>query len=150
VSNFHIEITGDELAKRKLAQLALFLSDLRPFWPLVVPLFIGWMRQQFESEGAFGGKPWAPLTASTLAQKGSGKSILIDTGALRRAASSPRREASPRTLTLTIEDPKIEYHQEGTSKMVARPILFDDLPAAARVELQAVAEGYVRTLAARF
>lgn len=40
-------VTGDEDARRKLAQLELFLEDLRPFWPSLVPLFIGWMGAQF-------------------------------------------------------------------------------------------------------
>jgi hypothetical protein len=146
VTSFRIEVFGDDLAKRKVARLALALSDLRSFWPLVVPLFIGWMREQFATEGAFAGRPWSPLAASTLARKGAGKSILVDTGAMRRAASSPRRFATPRTLTLTIEDPKIAWHQEGTTKMVARPVLFDDLPPSAAAELQAVASSYVRTL----
>lgn len=149
MSTFHIEIDGDERAKRDLARLALFMNDLRPFWPLVVPLFIGWMGAQFATEGAFGGQPWAPLKASTLARKGGGKSILIDTGAMRRAASFPSRSVSPRTLTLTIVDPKIEYHQEGTTKMVARPVIFSDLPPTAEAELKLAAEGYVRTLVAR-
>jgi hypothetical protein len=60
---------GDDAYERKLAQLELFLEDLRTFWPLLVPVFIGWMGAQFVSEGGWGGQTWAPLSPGYAAEK---------------------------------------------------------------------------------
>ncbi len=149
---FNVFVTGDESARRKLAQLELFLEDLRPFWPSLVPLFIGWMGAQFSSEGGWGGQQWAPLSPAYAAWKSAafpGKSILIREGDLRRAASSPRREATSRTLTLWIDDDVAGFHQDGTDRMPARPLIPDPLPPVALREVELAAEEYVSTLIRR-
>jgi hypothetical protein len=91
-------LTGDDDYERKLAQLRLFVDDLRPFWPLLVPVFIGWMGAQFATEGGWGGQTWAPLSPAYAQWKAAhypGRSILIREGAMRRAASA----AAPRGVT---------------------------------------------------
>lgn len=111
------------------------------------------MGEQFGSSGGWGGEQWAPLSESTILQKaqhGGGSSILIDTGQLRQAASRPTRLATPSSLTLTIEDRTIEWHQEGTDRMPARPVIPDALPVSAEVELELAADRYVAEMAARF
>jgi hypothetical protein len=152
VAGFDVHVTGDEAYQRKLAQLELFLEDLRTFWPLLVPVFIGWMGAQFVSEGGWGGQTWAPLSPGYAAEKSRthpGRSILIREGNLRRAASEPRREATPRTLTLWIDDPVAAYHQEGTDDMPARPLIPSPLPAAAHRDIDIAAQEYVSTLVRR-
>lgn len=149
MSIIEIELRGFDVAEKNLRGFAATMIDLRPFWPLVVPMFIAWMAEQFASEGGWGGSPWAPLAESTLAQK-QGASILIDTGAMRGAVSRPQRTATPSSLTLTIVDEKIEYHQEGTSRMPARPVIPDHLPASAEAELELAAERYIADMARRF
>jgi hypothetical protein len=147
--SFVIRLTGDEEYDRKLQRLQLFLQDLRSFWPLLVPVFIGWTGAQFGSEGGWGGQQWAPLSPAYALWKARhypGRSILIRQGALRRAASEPRREATPRTLTLWIDDEKAGYHQAGTEHMPARPLIPDPLPAAAVRDVDRAAEEYVSTL----
>lgn len=139
-------------AERDLQRLALFLSDLRSLWPKVVPLFVGWMRQQFETEGAFGGAPWAPLAFSTTQRKaglGLRPQILQATGAMKDAASRPSRRVTARSLTLTITDPKLQYHQSGTPNMPARPLVFETLPIGAQRELEGAATEYVEDLLRR-
>lgn len=141
----------DRDPRRQLKRLGLFLADLRGFWPLVVPLFIEWMRAQFESEGAFAGQPWAPLSHRYGIWKQThypGKPILQLKGELRQAASRPERHATPRTLTLTIHDPKIEHHQRGTPAMPARPLVFAALPIAAQRQLEDAGRRYVEALLA--
>jgi hypothetical protein len=65
-----------------------------------------------------------------------GKGILVATGDMKRAASAPRACVTPTSLTLTIDDPKLQYHQDGTDRMPARPLVFGDpLPPEARAEL---------------
>lgn len=142
----------DELAEldRKLAQFIATMLDLRPFWPMVVPLFIGWMREQFDTEGAFAGAAWAELSPAYAAWKSSaypGKGILVATGALKHFASDPDRTVGPDSLILTIIDPKLEYHQTGTMNMPARPLLFEQLPPSAEAELYAAQERYVDEMA---
>jgi hypothetical protein len=146
---FTIKVTGDDDYERKLAQLRLFV---RPFWPLLVPVFIGWMAAQFATEGGWGGRTWAPLSPQYAQWKAAhypGRSILIREGVMRRAASAPRREASPRKLVLWIDDPKAPLHQEGEGRLPARPLIPDVLPPSAVREVEHVAEEYVSTLVRR-
>lgn len=148
-----ITTSGFSENERALRGFAAAMTDLRPFWPLVIPLFIQWMRQQFESEGAWGGDPWAQLDpdyAAYKAERHPGKGILIAEGDLRQAASRPARTVTPRSLTLTIIDPKVEFHQGGTDKMPARPVIPAALPAQADRQLTEVANLYVRENLVRF
>lgn len=144
----------DEQAMKMLNRAAHIMSDLRGFWPLVVPLFIQWMKRQFDTEGAYASGGWAQLTPEYAAWKAlhyPGKGILQATGQLRQAASKPRRVVTPRSLTLIIDDsgphhgPILRYHQTGTGKMPARPLIFGDenMPAEAREELRQAAILYV-------
>lgn len=148
--NVHVDDHGGE---ERIRRLAVFLSDLRSFWPLLVPVVTGWWRRQFETEGEFGGTRWAPLSPAYRAYKQRvrpGKTLLVFDGDLRRAASRPSRSQTPTSLSLTIDDPKAVYHQEGTGRMPARPIVFGDpLPAEARRELDALADRYVADLLRR-
>lgn len=141
-------------ADRFYRRVELLLSDLRPFWPLVVPIVTGWWRMQFETEGGFAGRPWAALSPAYAEWKQAnfpGKPILQADGALRQAASRPSRLATPHSLTLTIDDEKLEFHQDGTPRMPARPLVFGDpLPPAAALEVQAAADRYVGDFLRRF
>ena len=147
-----VRVTGDDAYRNKLAQLELFISDLRTFWPLLVPVVGGWMRSQFESEGAWGGQQWSPLTPVYAAEKARthpGRTILIRDGTLRRAASQMRREQTPRTLTMWIDDPVAAYHQEGTTTMLPRRIIPEPLPPAAIRDVELAADEYVSTFIRR-
>lgn len=151
MTDLRIRVDRDD-ADRDLQKLALFLTDLRSFWPKLVPLFVGWMRRQFDTEGGFGGQRWAPLAFSTVqykAGRGLRPNILQATGAMKQAASRPSRTATPRSLTLTISDPKLGFHQEGTSRMPARPLIFDRLPVVAQLEVEQAATEYVDDLLRR-
>jgi hypothetical protein len=152
-------LVGGEAEQRRIRALSLAVSDLRRFWPMLVPVVSNWWKRQFETSGAFGGRPWAPLTepyGDYKATKAPGKPLLVYSSGLKRAAARPIRTQSPRTLILTIDDSDyghgpdkvkrsiVSFHQEGTPRMVARPIVFGDpLPAEAQGELQAVAESYL-------
>lgn len=137
----------DADARRRLKLFETLLSDLRPFWPLVVTLQRKWWKYQFDSEGRFAGPGWTPLSPVYALQKARrypGRGILHASGDMRRAADSPERSVTPYTLTLTIDDPKLQYHQEGTPNMPARPLVFGDpIPAVAAIELEEAAERYV-------
>jgi hypothetical protein len=154
-----VRLTGDLDEERKLRMLATAVSDLRLFWPRLVPVVTGWWRQQFETEGAFGGRPWRPLSepyATAKAIKAPGKPLLVYSSGLKRAAARPIRTQSAKTLTLTIDDsdyghgPKkikrsiVSFHQDGTARMPARPLVFGEpLPPQAEEELRVAAETYL-------
>ncbi len=155
---WHVDFdSADDQAK--LRAFASLLLDLRPFWPRVVPLFIGWMREQFATEGDYWGTPWAPLSPEYALRKAAmypGRGILVAEGDLRRGASMPSRRAGPHSLTLTIRwrkrrgkrrtlDPA--WHQFGTDRMPARPLLGESLPPDAQKELDLAAEEYVTEMA---
>lgn len=149
MTNIIVEVHGGDDFEKKLAELQVYLRDLRPFWPLLVPIFIGWMGAQFATEGGWGGNAWAPLSAAYAVEKARsypGRTILIREGDLRRAASEPSRVATPRTLTLTIDSDIAGYHQEGTDKMPARPLIPEVLPPIAVREVEEAAHEYVSTL----
>jgi hypothetical protein len=131
-------------------------ADLRPWlWPTIIPLFIGWMREQFATEGEFGGARWEPLSEQYRLWKEAhypNRGILYATGDLRKAASLPKRRATPTMLELTVDDSGyahgrgearavLPYHQDGTDRMPARPLLFGDpLPHEAAEQLHARVE----------
>lgn len=148
-----VTVGGDAVAEKKLEQLALQLEDLRGFWPMLVPIVHGWMGTMFETEGEAGlGRKWAPLSPAYAQEKSRrfpGRSILIREGGLRRAASSMSRVATPRTLTLTIDDPVAALHEEGTEKMPARPLIPPHLPEAWTRDVDEAATEYVSTLIRR-
>jgi hypothetical protein len=148
-------------ADRELRRIATLLTDLRPFWPRVTRLFVGWMRLQFESEGAFWGvgTRWTPLAASTVARKralGLRLQILQATGQAKQAASRPERIAGPTSLTLRIDDagehhgPVLQYHQEGGPRLPKRIVVGDGLPPLAAFELEREAEAHVSDFLGRF
>lgn len=152
MDHYSVRVTGDDAYRKKLAQFELFLEDLRPFWPSLVPIFIGWMGAQFSSEGGWGGQTWAPLSPAYAVEKARthpGRTILIRDGAMRRAASEPRREATPRTLTLWIDDPKAPLHQEGEGNLPSRPLIPNPLPQSAIRDINLAAEQYISTLVRR-
>ncbi len=146
-------------AERRLRRIRLGLTDLRAFWPRVTSLFIGWEAATFNTEGGFGGQGWAQLSADYAAWKARhypGRKILSRTGALRRAATTPRRSATPMRLVLSIEPYMVDgrtvepgWFQAGTPRMPARPLIFEPLPAAAEAALMAAAEQYVAELISR-
>jgi hypothetical protein len=150
----------------RLEKLVAAVTDLRPFWPLVVPLYVRWMGQQFDSAGHFFGDGWEPLSADYAAWKSvhyPGRGILMAEGELRRAAQTPRREATPTMLTLSVEpftkrkgrsrgrtiDPS--WFQGGTNRMPARPLLpiTGELTPTAAAEVGKAAEFYLADTARR-
>ena len=135
------------IAKRKLQALTLALKDWRPFWPLAMRIIRIGLRQQFESEGRFLGQPWAPLSAGYLAAKAAkypGKSILVASGRLKRAATAPEWRGMPTALHIVIRNDVAGYHQHGTGKMPARPIIPDRVAPELGLMLTKAATDYLQ------
>lgn len=163
----HISVTGDKPTVEQLKTLMFKLDDLRIFWGQhVAPMHIRWMASQFETEGGFAGRPWAPLSPTYAAWKSlhaPGRGILYFAGGIRQAASKPKHIELPRSLTLIFDDsewghgpkkklgPVLQFHQEGVpGRLAARPLVFGyPLPPAAAAELDEVADRYVADLLSR-
>ncbi|MBA2741943.1 MAG: hypothetical protein H0U46_08020 [Actinobacteria bacterium] len=146
--------------RARLQWIVAQLIDLRPFWPKVVSLAIEWWGKQFDTNGGFGGRPWPALSPGYAAWKAvnyPGRGILVLDRDLRAAVSLPDRVMSPSTLELTIpwarlkgENVDVSWHQLGTARMPARPIVFGDpLPAQAALDLDRVMDEYLDDLVAR-
>lgn len=173
-----IVLEGADEYDAALAKLTELIADLRPFWPLVVPLFVGWVGKQFDSEGAYFGEHWAPLTepyATRKMQLYPSKGLLSAEGDLRKAATTPTREVRPESLVLRITSyEKTErshattpsgrrsrarvglghlmdpgWFQEGTGRMAARPLLAETLPPEADMQLREAADQYITENAAK-
>lgn len=89
--------------------------------------------EQFASEGAAGGTPWAPLAPSTLRHSGRARGgILCVTGALRGSLTDPGspghvEQLDEQSLLFGSDLPYAIYHQTGTGigfgqTDVARPL----------------------------
>lgn len=148
-------------ADDQIRRMAVAISDLRPFWPRVATLARGWIRLQFDSEGAFWGQGarWTPLSPAYAERKRQlfgEKPILEATGQMRRAFSRPERTQTPRSLTLHFDDsgehhgPVAQYHQEGAPRLPRRQIIGEQLPPLADWELARAADAYVGDFFRRF
>ena len=138
---------------RRLRGFAAQLVNLRPFWPIAARIGRGWIKQQLDSEGSWGGDPWEPLSPAYAAWKAvhyPGRPILWAERKLRAAALAPERVATADTLELRINDPKARWHQRGTRKMPARPIIPPRLPADALDELRDAFDQWVGDLIDRW
>lgn len=101
---------------------------------------------QFATEGAWAGSPWRPLTDKYAAWKEQhypGRPILVASGAMRSSMLNPGRglRILPTRLLYSPESDVAIYHQEGTDRMVARPMV--ELPL---VELHEFDRIFVRWL----
>lgn len=146
-------LEGVEDYQRRLRGFAAQLVDLRPFWPTAARIARGWLKRQMDSEGSWGGDPWEPLSPSYAAYKAAtrpGRPMLWYDGPLRRAVFAPRRIARPDSLELVIEEPKAAFHQEGTRRMPARPIIPERMPEKALEELRAAFDDHVSELIQRW
>lgn len=149
---YGIEVTGLQELQRELGILAGGLNDLHGLWERLSHRFRAWVGDQFASQGGWGGIHWVPLNPRYAAWKAShspGRSILIASGDLEQAAEDPQEQASPHSLTLSIDSPIYRFHQRGTSKMPARPLIPGTLPVSAELEVEEEAVAYVRERVSR-
>ena len=121
LSNFQ-----DSLADNSDA-LAAVADDLRQM-----------MAEQFATEGAAGGTPWAPLAPSTLRKSRRTRSGILNlTGALLGSLTDPGapghvEQIDSGQLLFGSGLPYAGFHQTGTRRMPARPIVVLSGDATAR------------------
>lgn len=126
-----ITVSGMNQVTHNLGSIARGFSNFRPIFEKIGDDFRRTQENVFRSEGAFEGRSgWVALSPQYRFQKAKlygGKPILQATGALKtsftRKGGNHISQISNDRIILGSSDPKGGYHQNGTSKMPARPPL---------------------------
>jgi len=129
---FAVTVDGVQVTTRAFRTLDENLRDFRPVWPEIHMYFLRGAVEQFESLGARGGQRWQPLSeryAKWKEKKYPGKPILVRTERLKRSLSlggsepDQVKDFQPLSATFGTRVPYARYHQRGTKRMPARPVL---------------------------
>lgn len=103
------------------------ITDWRPVFDLIIEDYQDVETKHFQTEGRSGlGQQWADLSPDYAMWKSEnypGRPILVREGDMRQAVLEPKIRKKRDYLRLRIKDEKLEYHQEGTKSMPARPVL---------------------------
>jgi phage gpG-like protein len=104
------------------------LADNSPALREIADDFREMVAQQFASEGRAGGAPWAIRKSRGGARsRSAGWPLLVRTGTLRDSLTAPGaahiEEMDARSLTLGSRVPYAMFHQLGTRRMPARPMI---------------------------
>jgi hypothetical protein len=118
---FRIEVNG---ARQKINALGRGANDKSTLQAIGTRV-LDFIDRQFATAG--GGK-WRPLAPSTIRKKGHSR-ILFERGKLIK--SWRMRTSSGYSVSVYSEDPKAIFHEEGTSRMPARPMLPNEAEAKA-------------------
>jgi hypothetical protein len=129
-----ITLTGADgvaLQRRRIQTWELRLTDMSEPLTVIGGDLLQSFGANFVSEGGEFAHGWAPLAPETALEKarlGYGAGILVRTGELMdsatvRGAPGNVFEVTPTSLTVGTRDWKAGFHQHGTSKMPARPIV---------------------------
>lgn len=121
---------GGEVFARRFTRFVSEITDLSDLWELMARDLEATVADAFRTEGSSGGSKWAPLSEAYREQKARaypGRGILERTRALMRSferggAGNVLRIA-PRALVWGSSVDYGRYHQSGTSRMPARPII---------------------------
>lgn len=127
---FKFEVEGDVQMARGFSRFAEGVKDLRPAFREIEKSFREIERKQFQSVGMYGSGGWVPLSptyAEWKAARFPGRPILQLTGALMRSLTgrTPDSITEIERLALAIGTrlKYAVYHQKGTPRMPARPII---------------------------
>ena len=128
---------GGVIFHRRFTRFVSDLTDLSPAFEEMADAFGEWEQQVFATRGGSAGAPWKPRKAPT-----GGWPLLVRTGALRASLTGPSvRQITPRRMVLGTNDPKAGFHQTGTRKMVARPLV--RLTAANKAQWTRIIHAYL-------
>lgn len=112
-----ISLFGDEFFRRRIWAIRHRARDLSPILRRIGDEWLGMVEEQFATEGARGGSPWAPLARDTKLRRGSAHPILVETGDLLIHMTDPDNlNVSDGELSLHLpatERTKAEAHQYG-------------------------------------
>lgn len=125
---------NSETVGKSLAAFQDALGESEPALKQIADDFREVIARQFSSEGRAGGTPWPPRAGAVPRGHPSpqgrhgGLPLLVRTGALRdsflrQGAAGHVEEIFDQTLTLGSRVPYAIFHQTGTRRMPARPII---------------------------
>lgn len=125
---------NSEAVDKALANFQSSLADEAPALQAIADDFRAMIAAQFSSEGRAEGTPWPPRKRSrvgaTQASPWAGQAppLLVRTGALRDSLIGPSspghvEELEEQSLTLGSRLPYALFHQLGTRRMPARPLI---------------------------
>lgn len=127
-----VQVPGAKNLSVMLSRYSGSISDFTPFWnDYFLPAWYSLLGQQYASQGAFTGEPWAPLSAAYQAWKTKhypGATIGIRTGDTMRSlvnlgGSNSVLQVSKDALIVGSGVRYAMYLQMGTRRMPARPPL---------------------------
>lgn len=138
-------VAGLERVEQKVTAVGKVTEDMTPLWPKVGEAFAEHQRNIFSS-----GHDWAPLSRETLRVKGGNSQILVRSGVLMQAATSPTPVEANRLFAkfgLThAQVPYAHWHVRGAGVPQRDPV--PELPASVRtMMLEVVAERIAEELA---
>lgn len=131
-----------------LDNLRTAVDDFTPVWPQVRQIFMAFMRKQFESEGAYAGVGWVPLSPAYAARKARlapGKTILRfhDTlyGSLTSAGNAQQvYRTGPAFMEFGTRVFYARIHQTGSLTVPNRPPKRVVLPLPTQAEGERIAD----------
>ena len=117
---FSYEVNS-ETVEQTLKSFQNSLADNSPALKLIANDFREMISEQFASEGAAGGTPWAGLAPSTLRARRAGFGILNSTGALLASLTDPDsaghvEETDGQSLSIGSSVPYALFHQTGAGR----------------------------------
>lgn len=125
--NVRIDIDGADDASEYLDDVRRRMKDLRPVWPRLQASLKAYTIGNFTAQGLPSGG-WKPLDAEYASWKATrfpGAPMLVQTGQLfRKVSEGPKLDGGARTAHFSFTGKIARFHQYGTTKMPARPILF--------------------------
>ncbi|HEY9835445.1 MAG TPA: phage virion morphogenesis protein [Vampirovibrionales bacterium] len=134
-----IKISVDDAVSPAIAAIAKRCGDLTPAFKDFGEYYMGKIDEQFQREADPYNSSWTPLSrayADSKNRQGHIPKILQRRGHMRAKTGYA---ASPGQLAIGFNDNKAKWHNEGTSRMPARPLFPDKrgLPQDAKDELSA-------------
>lgn len=124
------DVDGDTQVMRGFSRFGEHVKDLSAAFREIAQDFHKGEAQQFQSAGGYGAGGWTPLAPSTIERKqrsGYPLDILVRTGELRESLSGRGKGSietiQPLEMHLGTSSHSAVFHQRGTSRMPARPVI---------------------------
>ena len=119
-----LKYRGISALRDRLRRLERRVEDPRDVMAVIGADLMERVEEGFENEHDPYGQPWKPLAPATLKRRragGVGAKILQDTGVMRRSLNY--RVAGRNAVAVGFSDKKAPWHQDGTDRIPARPML---------------------------
>lgn len=145
-----IQVRGMEVVVEYLEASAVKAGNMHPIWPSIIRRMEQIESEQFATEGARSGNPWAPLSENYMWGKfkaGLSLDIMRATEALEEALTGPgegaTRYETDDTLVFGADLPQFAYHQDRPSDAPYPERLPIDLTARDALQFSEMILGYV-------